>query len=228
VRLGAEQLSNALLPNHGVALRAKAGAHEDVLNVAQAAQLAVQQVLAFSGAEQAAGDNNFALLCGRALKLTAPNLEHYRLRALNACLLFVCFAFFKHLAGLFAGDNFFCFGGALVAQFILIPVGRTFMIDDDFRLDGHGALVGFRVNHGDGNFGHAERLAVARAGKDHVLHVGAAERFGALFAQHPSNPVQNVRLTAAIWPHHHSDSCSGHADFSAVAEALEAEDVDLL
>jgi len=41
---------------------------EDVLNIAQAAELAIQQVLALAGAEQAARNHHFALL-RRALEL---------------------------------------------------------------------------------------------------------------------------------------------------------------
>src|ERR1019366_8133691 len=51
VRLGAEELADALLADDCVALGAKAGAHEDVLNVAQAAELAVDQVFTLAGAE---------------------------------------------------------------------------------------------------------------------------------------------------------------------------------
>ena len=58
--LAAQDLADAALLDDGVRLRAKAGAHKDVLNVAQAAELAVQQVLAFTRAEQAARDLDFA------------------------------------------------------------------------------------------------------------------------------------------------------------------------
>ena len=60
VRLGAEKLADALLADDGVGLRAEAGAHEDVLNVAQAAELAVEQIFAVAGAEEAAGDDDLA------------------------------------------------------------------------------------------------------------------------------------------------------------------------
>ena len=43
-----------------VAFRAEAGTHEDVLNVAKAGLATVDQVLAFAGAEKAAGDGYFA------------------------------------------------------------------------------------------------------------------------------------------------------------------------
>ena len=53
LRARAEQLPDAPLLNDGVGLRAEPGAHEDVLDVAQPRHAAVDQVLAFAGAEQA-------------------------------------------------------------------------------------------------------------------------------------------------------------------------------
>ena len=76
VRLGAEELADALLLDDGVALRPEAGAHEDVLNVAQAAELAVEQIFAVAGAEEAASDDDLAGACGRALELAAANLQY--------------------------------------------------------------------------------------------------------------------------------------------------------
>ena len=96
----------------------------------------------------------------------------------------------------------------------------------DLRLDGDGALVGRGIDHGEGDFSHAERLASVGAGKDDVLHVGAAKRFRALFTEDPAHRVQDVGLAATVWPHHHGETCSGDREVSAVAEAFEAEDVD--
>ncbi len=74
VRLGAEKLADALLLDDGVALRAEAGAHEDVLNIAQAAELAVEQIFAVAGAEEAAGDDDLAGARGGALEFAAADL----------------------------------------------------------------------------------------------------------------------------------------------------------
>ena len=81
VRLGAEQLPDPLLPDDGVAFRPQARAHEDVLNVAQPAELAVQQVLALAGAEEPPRNHDLAFL-RRALELAAANLQHHGLRTL--------------------------------------------------------------------------------------------------------------------------------------------------
>ncbi len=102
------------------------------------------------------------------------------------------------------------------------------MVDHHLGLNRYRPLEGFGINQGQRHFGHSQRLALASSGKDHVLHVCAAQGFGALFAQHPAHPVQNVRLAAAVWSHHHGNACSRHAQFRPVAKAFEAEDVDLL
>ena len=73
--LGAEELADALLADDGVGLAAEAGAHEDVLNVAQATDLAVEEVLGVAGAEEAAGDGEFAGADGGAAELAAADLE---------------------------------------------------------------------------------------------------------------------------------------------------------
>ena len=62
LRFRREDLADAALLDDRVAFRAEAAAHEDVLNVAQAGLAAIDQVFAFAGAEQAAGDGDFARL----------------------------------------------------------------------------------------------------------------------------------------------------------------------
>ena len=56
----AEDLADASLLDERVGLGAEAGAHEEFLNVAQAAEFAVEQIFAVAGAEQAAGDVDFS------------------------------------------------------------------------------------------------------------------------------------------------------------------------
>src|SRR5262249_26087915 len=65
---GAENLADAALLDDGVALGAEAGAHEDVLDVAQARDAAIDQVLAFAGSEQAPRDGDFARLAVLAFR----------------------------------------------------------------------------------------------------------------------------------------------------------------
>ncbi len=52
-----------------------------------------------------------------------------------------------------------------------------------------GFLVEHGVDQGHGDGGHAERFPVARAGEDHVFHASAAQAFGGLFAEHPTDGV---------------------------------------
>ena len=132
----------------------------------------------------------------------------------------------EYLPRLFGGDDLLGFGGLLAAQLVLIPVGRPIVIDDHIRLHRDRSLIGFRIDHGDGDFCHAERFALARSGENHVLHAAAAQAFGALLAQHPAHAVEDVRLSAPIRPHDHRNACPRHGQFRTVAEALEAEDVD--
>ena len=60
-RTAAEDLPNASLFDQRVGFRPEARAHEQFLNVAQAAEFAVQQIFAVAGAEQAARDHDFAV-----------------------------------------------------------------------------------------------------------------------------------------------------------------------
>ncbi len=69
LRPRAEDLADAALLDDGVAFRPEARAHEQVLNVAQAGQAAVDQVLAFARPVQAPGDGDFARLVGRVLRV---------------------------------------------------------------------------------------------------------------------------------------------------------------
>ena len=62
LRLRRQNLADAALLDDGVAFRAQAGAHKDVLDVAQPGLAAVDQVFALAGAEQAARDGDFARL----------------------------------------------------------------------------------------------------------------------------------------------------------------------
>ena len=47
---------------------------------------------------------------------------------------------------------------------------------------------------------HPHRFAACAAGKDDVLHLCAAQGFGALFTEHPANGIDHVALATAIGP----------------------------
>ena len=77
VRFAAQDLADAPLLDDGVGLRSQARAHEQILNVAQAADFSVQEIFAFARAEEPPGDYNFARLELRRLQLAAPDLQHH-------------------------------------------------------------------------------------------------------------------------------------------------------
>ena len=56
------------------------------------------------------------------------------------------------------------------------------------------------VVKGQRHLRHAQGPALLGAIEDHVLHLGAAERLGALLAQHPAHGVGDVALAAAVGP----------------------------
>ena len=187
-RLGAEQLADALLPDDGVGLAAEAGAHEDVLNVAQAADLAVQQIFGVAGAEEAAGDGEFAGADRSAAELAAADLQHHVIRIcrfggsvrlqsrLRNDLRPLGFAF-DDGAGLGFGDGLFGLFGAFCWRRVVSSqsVGSRF-VDDDLGLVAEaGAVVDLGIDQGERDLGHAGRLAVAGAGEDDVFHLDAAQ-----------------------------------------------------
>ena len=88
--------------------------------------------------------------------------------------------------------------------------------------------VGVGIDQRERDLGHAERLALARAGKDHVLHFCPAQGPGRLLAEHPTDGIEDVRLTAAIRPDDGGHTLAGQGELGAVAKGLEAEDLNLL
>ena len=73
----AQDLADASLLDERVGLGAEAGAHEQFLNVAQAAEFAVEQVFAVAGAEQAARDRDLSVMELLLVKLAAANFENH-------------------------------------------------------------------------------------------------------------------------------------------------------
>ena len=64
-----------------------------------------------------------------------------------------------------------------------------------------------------------------RAGEDHVGHLAAAERAGALLAEHPADRVDEVRLARAVGPHDDRDA-RDELEHRLVRERLEPADRD--
>ena len=87
------------------------------------------------------------------------------------------------------------------------------------RLDGE-LGVNRRIHHRHGHRCHADGLAVASAGEDHVFHPGAAEALGGLFAENPADRVAQVRFAATVGTDYSRDARAVKAHFRAVAKGL--------
>jgi len=70
-----QDLTDASLLDQRIGLRAKPGSHEQLLNVAQTAKLAIQQIFAVARAEQAAGDVDFPR-AELLLEFATPDFEY--------------------------------------------------------------------------------------------------------------------------------------------------------
>ena len=57
-------------------------------------------------------------------------------------------------------------------------------------------MIGIIDRQCDG--GIAERLPVLCPGEDDILHIGATQRFGALFPEHPPHRIRDIALAAAV------------------------------
>ena len=125
LRPRAEDLVDLSLLEDGIGVGADAGIHEETMDVLETAGLAVDEVSAFAGTENAAGDADLIV----------------------------------------------------------------------FHAEGFGA-VGERNAH----LGHAQRLLRVGSVEDDILHLRAAQRAGALFAQHPAHRIGNIALAAPVRP----------------------------
>ena len=66
------------------------------------------------------------------------------------------------------------------------------------------------------DLGHTAWFAIPGTLEDDVLHLAAAERFGALFAEHPRDGIGDVRLAAAVRTDDRSDAVAGENDLGIV------------
>ena len=71
------------------------------------------------------------------------------------------------------------------------------------------------------HFGPAQRGTVGGPGEDDVVHLAAAQRAGALGAEHPCDRVDDVRLPRPVRPHHDADA-GLELERRLVGEGLEA------
>ena len=115
------------------------------------------------------------------------------------------------------------------ANFRLIPVVGHVVPNIHFcRLIGVNPVILLRINQGQRHLCHPVRLAVARAGKDHILHPRPTQRLRRLLAQHPGDGIRNVRLPAPVRPDDGRNAISMKLQFGAVRKRLEPENLQLL
>ncbi|GBC87521.1 hypothetical protein HRbin12_01531 [bacterium HR12] len=102
------------------------------------------------------------------------------------------------------------------------------------RPEDRAADLDLRHRHGDEpgrvvddelHLGHAEGRPGGAPREDHVRHLPAAERARALFAEHPADGVDQVRLAAPVGPDDDADAGAELED-GLVREALEASDLE--
>ena len=151
LRLDGEDLVDAALADHRIAVLADAGVAEEIHDVAQAAGRAVDLVLALTAAVHAPGDAHLGEVDGQGVILVVEDQ--------------------RHLA-------------------------------------------------------EGQALALLGSVEDHVLHLGAAQRLGALLTQHPLHRVGNVALAAAVGADHAGNSILKY-DLHAVRKGLEPVDDQL-
>ncbi len=135
VRFGAEKLTNAFLADDGVTVAAQTGTQKDVLDVAQTADLAIEQILGVAGAEEASGYGDLPGTHGSAVEFTTADLENdvfcgaSRRGWCHVRLIRGIFVI-EDDARLSLKDGFFGFGRSLLADFRLIPIA---LWDGDVR-----------------------------------------------------------------------------------------------
>ena len=78
------------------------------------------------------------------------------------------------------------------------------------------------------DLGHAAGLAVLGALKNDVLHLAAAQRFGALLAEHPRYRVGDIGLAAAVRADDRGDAAASEDYLSVVCKGFKTGDLETL
>ena len=239
MRLAAQQLSNALLANNSVGVRIEARAHQHIMDIAQAAQLSVQEIFAFSCAEQPPGNNDLAILSMVSLKFSATNFQDdiafTRRRSIFGCGARSFFRlgraisagfrrFFQDLARLQLGRNFFGLFGGLGSHSRFIPIA----FDHLRSMVNAGWLIYLWIDQDKRNLGHACRLPLPRTREDNIFHLDATQILSRLFTQHPADGVGDVGFAAPVRAYNRGKAVAVEQYFRAIAKGLEAENMNAL
>ena len=174
---GTEDLADAPLLDDGIGLRTQPGSHEKVLNIAQAADVAVDQVLAFTGAEKPAGYGDFA---GTVVKFTRLGARTVAIPVAVPIPIAVSGSFRFEICGFLGG-------------------GLTFR--DGLCFFRHSRFVVLGIHQGHADFRHSRGGAGARTVENYVGHALAAQQARALLTQHPGDGVREIGLAATIRSH---------------------------
>ena len=166
-------------------------------------------------------------LCRTLTHRIVDRLSGHRIRLSTLAAGAGDFLLADHNPRLGLGDNLLDFRRALLPLLLLVPV-RIALPDHHLRFAEQWPLPSLRVHQRQRHFRHPQRIARPRPGKDDVLHLAAAQAFGALLAEHPAHRVEDVRLAAPVRSHHHRHSLAGQVDFGAVTKGLKAQDLNLL
>ncbi len=202
LRAGTEELADATLLDDGVGLGAETGAHEDVLDVAEASGAAIDQVLALAGPEQAAGERDFPRAMLEAMAARAIGPVGCAVGSVGSV---------RGVGGVGAVGPV---GPIRAVGAVGVAVGRAVGLGQPDEVEAG-------IDHGDGDRGQAKGFTVAGTGEDHVLHAGATEGLGGLLAQHPVDGIREVGFPATVGTDNGGHTGTRKTELGALGEGLE-------
>jgi hypothetical protein len=210
---GAQNLTDLALLDYGVGLHAEPGIHQEILHVAQTADLAIDQVLTLTGSIQPPHQFDVANDQRRFILLDdAGDRRRRRIEGESRRPPFT------------AGRHIRLRGPIPVA--VAIPV--TTNAGSSFAKNGSSA--GDARRHAcqlETHFSGSRRLSAIAAAKNHVLHAVAPQALRALLTKYPRERIDDVALAATVRADDGRDP-SIEGQFGAIGKALETGDLEAL
>jgi len=212
---GAQNLADLALLDHRIALDADACVHQQVLDVLQPADLAIDQVLALARSIQTAHQLNVANN-ERGLVLEESHGGR-REQALGG-----------HL-GVDASNGM---NVPVVVTIAIVPVAVAIAVAVAVALVPVPTLRLSGTARGDptqleADFGGGRRLACVASAEDHVFHAIAAEALRTLLTEHPREGVHDVALPAPVRTHDRGDP-GIECQLGSIRKALEAGNLEAI
>src|SRR6185436_11113247 len=202
-RAGAQDHPDLALLDDRIGLGTEAGIHQQVVHVAQAADVAVDEVFAFAGAVEPPGDFDFPRdRLNDGADLIARQDE--RGTAVAVAVVPVAIA-------------------VAVATPVAVAVPRVFEVVRLIRWKGRSADRFQEAAEAKPHLGRGRRLAAIAAVENYVFHLLAAEALGALLAHDPRDRVRDVALSAAVRADNRRHPLV-EGKFRAIGERFEAVD----